>query len=143
MVVATGGGIGYAPVVPATFGSAAAAVFYALLLEPIGRGWLVLLIVVGTAVAMWSADRVSGPGNHDPKYVVCDEVVGTWIALFTLPGTWPYLLGGFLLFRVFDVIKPFPIRRLERLPGGIGVVADDLLAGVYVAVVLQIVAQLV
>jgi phosphatidylglycerophosphatase A len=76
-------------------------------------------------------------GRTDPSQVVIDEVLGMWITLFLNPVGWPHLLAAFLLFRVFDIIKPFPANRFERIPGGIGVMADDAMAAVYANLVLR------
>jgi phosphatidylglycerophosphatase A len=91
-----------------------------------------------TPAAIWSASVMARrTGSTDPQKVVIDEVAGQWL---TLAGanqlTWKMWLAAFLLFRVFDIVKPFPLRRLERLHGGLGIVADDLGAGIYAASVL-------
>jgi phosphatidylglycerophosphatase A len=77
-------------------------------------------------------------GRKDPGFVVIDEVAGQMIALIGVPINWKYLLAGFILFRSFDIVKPFPLRRLERLPGGTGIMMDDVGAGLYALVLLQI-----
>jgi len=77
-------------------------------------------------------------GVKDPGFVVIDEVAGQMIALIGAPVNWKYLLAGFILFRSFDIVKPFPLRRLERLPGGTGIMMDDVGAGLYALVLLQI-----
>ena len=88
--------------------------------------------------AMWAADGMAQEGGvKDPQTVVVDEVVGQWIALAGAPAlSWKYILAAFLLFRVFDIWKPPPVRALERIPGGAGIVLDDVMAGVYAALVL-------
>ncbi len=77
-------------------------------------------------------------GTEDPGFVVIDEVAGQMIALIGAPLAWKYLLAGFILFRSFDIAKPFPLRRLEKLPGGTGIMMDDVGAGLYALVLLQI-----
>lgn len=77
-------------------------------------------------------------GQKDPGFVVIDEVAGQMISLIGVPLNWKYLLAGFILFRGFDIVKPFPLRRLERLPGGTGIMMDDVGAGLYALVLLQI-----
>jgi phosphatidylglycerophosphatase A len=77
-------------------------------------------------------------GVKDPGFVVIDEVAGQMIALIGVPLNWKYLLAGFILFRAFDIVKPFPLRRLEKLPGGTGIMMDDVGAGLYALVLLQI-----
>jgi len=77
-------------------------------------------------------------GIKDPGFVVIDEVAGQMIALIAVPLHWKYLLAGFILFRSFDIVKPFPLRRLEELPGGTGIMLDDVGAGLYALALLQI-----
>lgn len=88
-------------------------------------------IPVSTVVARES-------GRKDPGFVVIDEVAGQLIALIGAPLNWKYLLAGFILFRSFDIVKPFPLRRLERLPEGTGIMVDDVGAGLYALVLLQV-----
>jgi phosphatidylglycerophosphatase A len=76
-------------------------------------------------------------GSKDPGFVVIDEVAGQMIALIGVPPHWKYLLASLILFRVFDIVKPFPLRRLEKLPGGTGIMMDDVGAGLYALVLLQ------
>ena len=77
-------------------------------------------------------------GIKDPGFVVIDEVAGQMIALIAVPMNWKYMLAGFILFRSFDIVKPFPLRRLEALPGGTGIMMDDVGAGLYALALLQI-----
>jgi phosphatidylglycerophosphatase A len=77
-------------------------------------------------------------GKKDPGFVVIDEVAGQMIAFIGVPPHWKYLLAGFILFRSFDIVKPFPLRRLERLPGGTGIMMDDVGAGLYALALLQL-----
>jgi phosphatidylglycerophosphatase A len=77
-------------------------------------------------------------GRKDPGFVVIDEVAGQMIAMIGLPLNWKYLLASFILFRSFDIVKPFPLRRLERLPAGTGIMMDDVGAGLYALVLLQV-----
>ncbi|HSK46209.1 MAG TPA: phosphatidylglycerophosphatase A [Candidatus Binatia bacterium] len=77
-------------------------------------------------------------GIKDPGFVVIDEVAGQMIALIAVPLNWKYMLAGFILFRSFDIVKPFPLRRLEELPGGTGIMMDDVGAGLYALALLQI-----
>jgi len=138
--LATWFGCGSVPVAPGTAGSAAAvAIAWALAAY---AGWKPLyfaaLAAALTPAAMWSAGVTArARKDKDPRAVVVDEVAGQWLALAgaaTL--NWKSYLAAFLLFRLFDIFKPPPVRQLERLPGGIGIVADDLAAGVYAALVL-------
>ena len=133
-------GCGYMPAARGTWGALCAL----LLGWPLARfaGFLPwhfgVLALVFTPPAIWAATRVAERvGRKDPNLVVVDEVVGQWL---TLAGAsvlnWKSVLAAFLLFRWFDIWKPAPARQLERLPGGTGIVADDLMAGIYAALVL-------
>ncbi|HSM76584.1 MAG TPA: phosphatidylglycerophosphatase A [Bryobacteraceae bacterium] len=133
-------GCGYAPKGPGTAGSAAALLIAILLhlawpLPPFFFGILAALLLIP---GIWAAGVVArDTGGKDPQVVVVDEVIGQWTALAgaaTL--NWKSWLAAFLLFRLFDIWKPFPIRKLESLPGGTGIVMDDVMAGIYAALVL-------
>lgn len=98
-----------------------------------------MLIVAVTAIGIPAATlEARGCGKEDPSHVVIDEVAGQLVTLIACPILWKPLLAGFILFRAFDIVKPFPIRRLENLPEGTGIVVDDLGAGVYGLIVLQL-----
>jgi len=130
-VLATGLGTGLAPVAPATFGSAAALVLYwALPLQGDGDSpWFFALIGLTALAGTWAANTIGTPADSDPKRCVVDEFAGVWVTCLFLPTTWPWLLAAFLIFRALDIVKPLGIRRLENLPGGVGVMADDVAAG--------------
>lgn len=127
---------------PGTAGSAAA-VIIAFLLEyyaGIGRIGLAILIAALTLPAVWASTRTSRLLKQtDPGRVVVDEVLGQWLTLLGAAAfNWKTLLVGFVLFRIFDIWKPWPVRQCENLPEGAGIVADDLAAGVYGALILYI-----
>ena len=132
LFIATCGYLGYVPVAPGTFGSAAGLVVFAALrwsgspaLEP-------AVIILLFAVGVWSANAAERHfGGVDPAPVILDEVVGMLITLAFLPVNITGAVVGFLLFRLFDVVKPWPANRLEAVHGGLGVMADDAMAGVY------------
>ena len=135
--IATVGGLGYAPVAPGTLASLLAA----LLVWWLQPGDLALLVaaVVVSVVGIWAAGREEARvGSKDPGSIVVDEVAGMLIACAGNPRTLPWVLGLCFAFRVFDVVKPLGINRLQDLPGGFGVVVDDLLAGVYVSLLGQL-----
>jgi phosphatidylglycerophosphatase A len=138
--ISTWFGCGYVPVAPGTVGSVAA-IAIGLLIERYAAWdalWFAPLALLVSAPAVWAAGETSGRHKlKDPSFVVVDEVVGQWL---TLAGArslnWKSWLAAFVLFRLFDVWKPPPVRQLESLPGGVGIVADDLMAGAYAALVL-------
>ena len=132
LLLATCGYIGFAPVAPGTFGSAAGvALFY--LVRAAGVPWAEpALILALFAAGVWAATAAERQlGRTDPGPVVIDEVVGMLITLMWIPVTPLGAFVGFLLFRVLDVVKPWPSRQLESLHGGLGIMADDAMAGVY------------
>lgn len=102
----------------------------------------VLVTVIITDLGVWAADRVEPLWGEDSPRVVIDEIAGMCISLLFLPVTWATVFAGFVLFRFFDIAKPLYIRRVEGIPGGWGVMADDLLAGLYANVILQVAVQL-
>jgi phosphatidylglycerophosphatase A len=127
--VATAGGVGRIPRAPGTLGSLIGA---ALCLPLLGLGWplhLAATVVLCGAALVASGRAAAELGQPDPPQVIIDEIAGMSVALLALPFHWYDLGAVFLLFRLFDVVKPAPIPRLERLPGGFGVVADDIAAG--------------
>jgi phosphatidylglycerophosphatase A len=137
-VVATAFGSGYSPFAPGTAGSAVGL----LLFWPLaGLGWPVQAAAAGALflVGALAAGRVaSSLGLKDPSIVVVDEVVGQWVALSALPFTPAVAALGFVLFRAMDIAKPWPARDLERVPGGWGIMADDVAAGVYANLTLRV-----
>jgi phosphatidylglycerophosphatase A len=141
--IATSGGAGYFPVAPGTAGSAVGVgIVAAIAALPLARIWQYVAIAVLAlglgALGVWAASKAEKHfGKTDPGQVVIDEVVGQMITLLFWPGaTWKWLLAGFVLFRFFDVLKPFPARRLEHAPGGWGIMLDDVAAGIYGALAL-------
>jgi phosphatidylglycerophosphatase A len=143
-VLATFFGIGLVPVLPGTAASAATTLLFVFLLRGLGGPSYVLLVAAlffaGAAVSKITADAM---GRPDPGRVVIDEVCGQLIALAYLPSGWVPAGLAFALFRFFDIIKPWPIRRLERLPGGWGIMADDVGAGLAAAVFTRLVLLVV
>ena len=135
-VVAVWFGSGLLPGAPGTAGTVAAlpVILLAGCLGSVGKGVFLTLLI---CVAVWSAEfyRLRA-GVEDPPEVVVDEVAGFFTAVVFWSPSWVVLLAGFVLFRFFDIVKPFPVRRIERLPGGVGIVADDLAAGGYSALCL-------
>jgi phosphatidylglycerophosphatase A len=141
LAIATSLGVGYAPIAPGTFGSAAGLVLWAVL--PGSIAVQVVAIVLLFVAGSWSGTIAERHfGKTDPGQVVADEVMGMLITLFLNPVNWLGAFAGFLLFRVADIVKPFPANRLERLHGGIGVMADDGMAAVYANLALRVVIWL-
>jgi phosphatidylglycerophosphatase A len=132
--IATGAGSGYSPIASGTAGSAVGVALFAALAWGIGLSTLPLLAVtVGvTLLGVWAADRAEVIfGGKDDGHITIDEVAGQLIALLALPVRWEVMLVGFFLFRFFDIVKPPPARQLESLRGGLGVMGDDVFAGIY------------
>jgi phosphatidylglycerophosphatase A len=141
LLIATVLGVGYVPVASGSFGSAAGLVVWALLPSTtvVHAAAIALLFVAGS----WSGSVAERHfGRRDPGEVVVDEVMGMLITLFLIPVGWTGALVGYLLFRFTDVVKPFPARRLEHLPGGIGVMADDAMAAIYANLALRAIIAL-
>ncbi len=136
--IATLGPVGYLPLAPGTWGSVCGLIFVELfdLASPI----YFLIIAIGICagvIASGVAENVIG--EKDSGHIIIDEFVGFLVAAYTVPHTHILLIAAFLLFRVFDILKPFPINRLEkRLSGGLGIMADDILAGIFANILLQV-----
>ena len=136
VILATGFGSGYCPVAPGTAGALLATIIwlaYTLFLSPATCIVLtVVLTLLFTVLGVWATNKVIPFWGEDPRRVVVDEMVGVWIPLIAAPaGNLWYALASFVLFRFFDIAKPLGVRKMEQLPGGIGVMADDILAGIY------------
>ena len=138
LLLATGLGLGYAPFAPGTVGSLAALPLV-LVVWNAGGSWAVLVAaVLVTAVGLWASGAAETRfGVKDPGPVVIDEIAGQMVSLLFLAPTLPTLVAGFALFRLFDIWKPFPVRRAESLPGASGIMADDLVAGVFSNLLIQ------
>jgi phosphatidylglycerophosphatase A len=129
--IASGFGIGFAPQAPGTLSTMIIALVYGSLpvLEPLYVAIAaVVLFAVGVPLCKHAEDQL---GTHDPGAVVWDEFTGFAVAVLYLPQTWPVILGALLAFRIFDVFKPFPGGRAQRLPHGWGIMMDDIVAGVW------------
>jgi phosphatidylglycerophosphatase A len=152
-------GVGYLPIAPGTWGSMVAVGFYALLASSLSgfaysgseasfnatvaiiHAVILVAFLLFILLGIWAAGRsIEMLGNTDPSEAVVDEVMGQLVVFLFIPFTssWHLILAGFLLFRLFDIWKPYPIDYLQSLPGGIGICADDMLAGVYAGVCLTI-----
>ena len=151
-------GVGFIPLAPGTWGSAFGVCLYLLVrafgFRPTGErvligdtnaalltSFLLLVIIVISLAGTWAATRTEAIlGRKDPGIVVVDEVAGQLITFLFIPWNSPawMLVAGFVLFRVFDIWKPYPVRRLESLESGLGIMADDVLAGIYAATLMSL-----
>jgi phosphatidylglycerophosphatase A len=137
-------GVGYLPLIPGTFGSLlGVAIFLALTRVTAGTILLVVAILAFTFAGIWAGSRTEEiSGRKDPGKIVVDEVAGQLIALFPLvfvKWSMTTVMVSFILFRFFDIVKPYPANRLQELKGGVGVMCDDLVAGAYAAIIVWIV----
>lgn len=147
-LIATFFGVGHMYPGPGTWASAVTVALWWIAAHFIAPGWhipaAILIAVAVTLLGIPPSTVVAREsGREDPGFVVIDEVAGQMIALIGAPLSWNYLLAGFILFRSFDILKPFPLRRLEKLPGGTGIIMDDVGAGLYALVLLQLWLHLV
>ena len=146
-LIATTLGAGYFPVGPGTMGALVGAVivwlfgiynvfnfaFYEL------NALLIILIIIFGLLGVWSTNQLESEWGKDPGKIVMDETVGVWITCLFVPMTISTLIAAFILFRIFDIWKPLGIKKFEALKGGVGVMMDDVVAGIYSNIVLQII----
>ena len=138
VILATAGYAGYFPIAPGTIGSAVGVLVYLLVWWTGSPVVEVALIALTFAAGTWAATHAERFfGGIDPGPVVIDEVLGMLVTLAFIPVGWTGILAGFVLFRVFDVIKPYPANRLEKFHGGFGIMADDAMAGIYANLALR------
>ena len=144
-LLATALGVGYSPFAPGTAGAIIGVAFLWLfekynIISTTTTPLLFIGLIVGTTIlGIIATDKLESDWGKDPSKVVIDEVIGIWITMMFVQFTWINVLIGFVLFRFFDIAKPLGIRKLESLKGGLGVMADDMLAGIYANIVLQII----
>ncbi len=144
LLIATGLGTGYAPVASGTFGSLPGLLLVWLLWNLAGPWAVAVGLIVVVALGFWASARAEDDfGRKDPGQVVIDEVAGQMVSLLFLAPDVTNLAAGFFLFRLFDVWKPFPARRLEQLPGASGIMIDDLVAGLYANLALRVLLEIV
>ncbi len=146
-IIATSFGFGYAPVAPGTFGAIFGCLIIAILFlitdSPIFISTdpniiLISAILFFTLLGIWATNTLEKEWGHDPGKIVMDETVGIWISCLFIPLTWTHLIAAFILFRFFDILKPLGIKYFEKLKGGYGVMFDDVVAGIYANIVLQL-----
>lgn len=137
--LAFGLGSGAAPFAPGTFGTLAAVPLY-LLFAQLPMGWYLLLLIAASGIGIYLCERTAKDlGVHDHGGIVWDEFVGYWITMVAAPSEWWWLVVGFVLFRFFDILKPFPISWLDKhIHGGLGIMLDDAVAGTFAWLCLQL-----
>jgi len=139
-LLAFGFGAGLSPKAPGTAGTVLAVPLYLLLVEylPLYGYLAVLGLAVGIGIYL-CGKTATDLGVHDHGGIVWDEFVGYWITMILVPVTWYWVLAGFVLFRIFDIFKPYPIGYLDKkVRGGLGIMLDDVIAGIYAGVILQV-----
>jgi phosphatidylglycerophosphatase A len=138
-----GFGSGCFPKAPGTFGTLAAIPLY-LLLENLSLATYLLVIVVGFGVGIWLCEQVTQDlGVHDHPSIVWDEMIGYFVTMLAAPPGWLWIIIGFVLFRFFDILKPWPILPVDRrVRGGFGIMIDDVLAAVYAGLIIQMLVWL-
>ena len=140
-LLAFGFGSGLSPVAPGTFGTLAAIPIYLALVNSVNSVIYVLVVILFSLLGFWLCGKTAKDlGVHDHPGIVWDEIVGFLITMYLVPLSWVWIMVGFALFRVFDILKPWPIRFLDqKVEGGIGIMLDDIVAGIFAWVVLQII----
>lgn len=145
-LISTGLGVGYFPIAPGTMGTLAAVVVF-WFCPQVSIFQLILICLGLTAIGIYSAsitekemqNKAGSDELHDPGIIVIDEIVGMFVALIAIPKTLNFVIAAFILFRIFDIAKPFPIKKIEKLPSGWGIILDDVAAGLFANIILQIV----
>ncbi|MDA0194390.1 MAG: phosphatidylglycerophosphatase A [Bacteroidetes bacterium] len=148
--IAAGFGAGYSPFAPGTAGAVMGLALLAVWQHFVPANYfpdhyfipLVVVTLIFNFVGVYVTDKVEPAWGSDPSRVVIDEIVGMWIAILWIPPNWTNWLIAFALFRFFDIAKPLGIRKLEEIKGGWGVMLDDVLAGIYANLVLQVIIRL-
>jgi len=133
---------GYFPIAPGTVGSFVAVLILWFLPT---LSWLTLSIIsiTGFLIGVWAAKIAEESWGHDPGQVNWDEVIGMFITVIAIPKHWVIYGCGFFIFRLFDIIKPFPVNKMEKLPGGLGIMSDDVIAGIYANIITQIIFRFI
>jgi phosphatidylglycerophosphatase A len=135
--------LGYSPIAPGTAGTLGGVVLF-YFLSKFSPSLYILFFLGFIIFSVWVSTKASGIlGKNDPRQVVIDEVCGYLVTMLLVPPSLVNIILGFSLFRFFDVVKPPPVRRLEGLPGGYGIVADDIAAGIYANIVLQVITRVI
>ncbi|MGD8593623.1 MAG: phosphatidylglycerophosphatase A [Gammaproteobacteria bacterium] len=140
-LLAFGFGSGLSPVAPGTFGTLAAIPIYLALVNSVDSVIYLLVVILLSLLGFWLCGKTAKDlGVHDHPGIVWDEIVGFLITMYLVPLSWVWIMVGFALFRAFDILKPWPIRSLDqKVEGGIGIMLDDIVAGIFAWVLLQII----
>ncbi|MBT8436188.1 MAG: phosphatidylglycerophosphatase A [Gammaproteobacteria bacterium] len=143
-LLSLGFGSGLMPFAPGTFGTLAAIPFY-LLIAQLGLPYYLVFILLAFGIGVYICQYTSAAlGAHDHSGIVWDEFVGFWITMIAVPVSWQWIVAGFVLFRVFDIVKPWPVKVVDKkMTGGFGIMFDDVLAGLYALGCLQLALYLV
>ena len=135
-IIATGFGSGYSPLIPGTAGSFIALMIF--ILAPLDNAsWLIICLIV-FFTGVWAAQIVEKEHGKDPGLVVIDEFVGQWISLLFLPRIFLVFIAAFIIFRILDILKPFPANDSQKLAHGWGIMIDDVIAGIYTNLIIQL-----
>ena len=140
-LLAFGFGSGLSPVAPGTFGTLAAIPIYLALVNSVDSVIYLLVVILLSLLGFWLCGKTAKDlGVHDHPGIVWDEIVGFLITMYLVPLSWVWIMVGFALFRAFDILKPWPIRSLDqKVEGGIGIMLDDIVAGIFAWILLQII----
>jgi len=142
LFISQGAYAGKAPVAPGTAGTVLGVLLY-LWIKELPSWQYALLCILFCVVGTWAAGRAEIIlGRRDSPTIVIDEIAGYLVAMYMAPTTWGFIAAGFIFFRVFDVVKPFPLKRLQDIHGGLGVMLDDIGAGIYTCIILHLAAYL-
>ena len=143
LFIAQGAYSGKSPYAPGTAGTVVGVLLY-LVLKGLSPAWYLIACVLATGIGVWAAGEAEKLlGKKDAQSIVIDEIAGYLVSMVLAPSGWMYIVAAFILFRVFDVIKPWPLKRLQDLRGGVGVVLDDVGAGIYTNAFLQLASYLI
>lgn len=144
--ISTGLGLGYAPLGPGTMGALAITIVYWFI--PLDNLWYFIFLVLGiTLIGVYSSSitekemqsNVGDQNFHDPGIIIIDEIAGMLVTLIAIPKEFKYLVIAFILFRFFDIVKPFPIKKVEKLKAGWGIMMDDVVSGIFANVLLRVI----
>ena len=139
ITIGSGFGSGLSPVMSGTAGSLLAIIIYIVSTVESDSLWAIAIIMLGIVLGIWACNTLVTESDKDPKKAVWDEFIGMWITCLFLPKETLWLIAAFICFRVLDITKPYPARKLEGLHGGLGIMADDILVGIYGVIILNII----